>query len=141
MTTIQGKIINDIEPSSTFKGLCDGPKQLLQFILANTIFETDIENKIIIKDNLPVGEEKRSLWVKTSWPYAVGMLIDGEYQMDYGMCGFPVNTPFLHSKISLFKDGVRQLGDGDCSDFGINNTITTASKRMFWYIFEPPSLT
>ena len=138
---INGKIINEIEINDSFKGLCEGPKQLLTCILEHIIFESDIETNVIIKDSIPNGIEKRSLWVKNSWPYGIGMLIDGEYRMDYGMSGYPVNIPFLHSTISPIPEGLRQLSDGDLADYGIANTTTTAYNRLFWYLFEPPSLT
>lgn len=140
MITINGKLVNEIEPTATFKGICDGPLALLNYILSNIIFEADVENNIIIKEDKPKGEEKRRLWVKTSWPYALGMLIDGEYQMDYGMTGYPVNIPFLHAPFDYLREGVRALGDGDLADYGIGNTVVTAENRMLWYIFEPPAI-
>jgi hypothetical protein len=140
-TILTGEVNNDIEPfPTTFKGLCDSPLSLLSFILKSIVFSVDVENKIIIQEEKPTGADKKLLWIKTSWPYGIGMMIEGEYKMDYGMCGFPVNTPFLHASIAQSYDGLKKLTDSELGEFGIAPTTGTSANKMFWYLLTPPNL-
>lgn len=135
------EINNDIEPvPQTFKEICDGPSQLLSFIIKHLAFSADIVNNYIKQETKPTGENKKLVWIKSSWPYAIGIHADGEWQMDYGLSGFPVNSPFLHPAINNPRQGVRALTDSEITSYGISNTSPTASNRLFWYIFNPPAL-
>ena len=133
---VTGTIVKDIEPSD-IKLLCESPQTILNFILNNIIFETEDTGNFIIKEKKPVGDEKKLFWIKNSFPYGIGMLIDGEYRMDFGMSGYPVNSPFLHAPIGDLKEGLRQLSGAEITSYGIPDTTAGASARMLWYIFEP----
>lgn len=113
------------------------PAKLLSFIIDNLIIEGTIDDKFIASDEKPQGADKIKLWIKTSWPYGIGKLLDGEWGMDFGMCGYPVNTPFLHKKITTLKEGLRELTSTELTDYGISETSVDAKNRMFWYLFEP----
>lgn len=135
---IQGAINNSIEPfPATFKGLCDSPLNLLNFILSSVLFTVETNDNIIIKEDRPTGADKKLFWVKTSWPYGIGMMIDGDYKIDYGMCGYPINTPFLFSALDVLPSGLRKLTSNEITSFGIQDTVVSASDRMFWYLFTP----
>lgn len=125
-----------------WSGICNSKRAFLAFLASRLIASVDTNSlsNIVISDTTPRGEDKNKLWVKTSWPYGIGFLGDGEFQMDYSFTGYPVNTPFLHSEILPLRDNVRKLSDGDITNFGLTNTKTDAKNRMFWYMFTPPSI-
>jgi hypothetical protein len=141
----QVEVLKDIELSSSWPQMCNDPLVFLKEI-ARRLFvpiDTDkISENIIISPNIPSAENRSKLWVKTSWPYGVGFIANGEYQMDYGASGYPVGIPFLRQSISPKPAYVTELGDLKLKEFGMEDmqTKTTASKRMLWYIFEPPAI-
>lgn len=139
---VTAEINKEIEPvPQSFKDICDGPSQLLAFIIKYLSFSADITNNYIKSENAPTGENKKHIWIKTSWPYGIGAYIDGEWKMDYGMSGYPINMPFLHSTIADLRVGLRALTDAEVTAYGINNTAATATNRLYWYIFNPPEIT
>ena len=141
----QVEVLKDVELSSSWPQMCNDPLVFLKEI-ARRLFvpiDTDkISENIIISPNIPSAENRSKLWVKTSWPYGVGFLANGEYQMDYGASGFPVKIPFLHKNILPKPAYVTEVGTLKLKEFGMESmeTNSEAPNRMFWYIFEPPRI-
>ncbi len=139
---ITAAINKDIEPiPESFKGLCDGPEQLLNFIIKYLSLSTNLVNNFIESDETPKGDDKKLVWIKTSFPYGIGKHIDGEWQVDYSLSGYPANIPFLSLPIANLKPGLAALTVAELDAYGINSPVATATQRMYWYILRPPALT
>lgn len=145
MTTklsIQAAINKDIEPvPQSFKGLCDGPEQLLNFIIQHLSLSVNLINNYIAQEETPKGEEKSLVWIKTSWPYGIGKNIDGEWRVDYSMSGFPANIPFLSVGMETIPQYVKRLSDSEVALYGLPQTVSSSPQRMYWHILTPPELT
>lgn len=137
-------VLNEsVDIPSTFKKVCDDPKSLLTFIISHIQFKLPdgVKSIFVVSDQIPKGEDRGKLWIKTSFPYGIGMLIDGIWRMDYGMSGYPVGMPFLHKAISPLLEGMTELSNADVEKYGLTNTTNTATERMLWYLIEEPTLT
>jgi len=130
------QVIDSIEIDDDWKDVCD-KKHLLSFIakyLIGTIDQSKLD-KVIISDEKPRGADKSKIWVKTSWPFGLGFLANGEWQIIY--TDYPQNTPFLSKEIYPLRDFLRKLSSDDLVAYGITDTKPDAKDRMYWYIFEP----
>lgn len=133
-----------VEPIDSWKSLCKDPTTFLKEIADRLVLSQDLDiDKVIVSDNVPSPADRGKLWVKTSWPYALGVMIDGSFRMDYGLSGFPVNTPFLAlpSIMEPLKGNVAKLSDTDITNYGLTNTTVGASNRLRYYIFSPLEVT
>lgn len=132
---------SDLEPVESWSGLCNSPNDLLGFIIERIYGKIDTSfNDIILSDKKPEGEDRKKIWIKTTEPYAIGVLIDGEWRLDYGLSGYPENIPFLHKEINLLVDGLIMLESADITKYGLTDTVEGATDRMRWYLFTPPSI-
>jgi hypothetical protein len=132
---------NDAEPITSWNSLCKDPTTFISELASRLALSYDIiSDSIVISEKVPEPSDRSKLWVKTSWPYGVGKLIEGKFQMDYGMSGMLPNIPFQASA-TLFepaRDFVRKLSDVEVRDFGLYSAdVTKATKKLSWYIFEP----
>jgi hypothetical protein len=132
---------NDIEPIPSWNSLCKDPTTFISEIASRLALSYDLVfESIVISEKVPEPSDRSKLWVKTSWPYGVGKLIEGKFQMDYGMSGMLPNIPFQASA-DLFepaRDFVRKLSDVEVRDFGLYSADSAkAINKMSWYIFEP----
>lgn len=137
---------NSIEPILSWGELCKNPSILIAELAKRFFVSIDkdqIFENIIISSTIPSSDNRSKVWIKTSWPYGIGIIADGEYKMDYGMSGFPVNIPFLHKEIVTKPAYVEQIGSITMKEYGIEDFQTKegASKRMLWYMFNPPRIT
>lgn len=136
-------LLNVKEPFLKWEDFCTDPKSLFeafsQYYAVEAKFLENIPS-IIISEDVPTPEDRSKIWIKTSAPYGIGILIEGEYQMDYGMQGYPVGTPFLHSSISPLIEGLTKLTSQEITDYGLTDTVSGAKKRMSWYLFIPPTI-
>lgn len=144
MSTQRIVVRNGSEPMPAWNSLCKDPTSFLNEIASRLGLEFDILfESVIISEKVPEASDRKKLWVKTSWPYGIGKLIDGRFQMDYGMSGMLPNIPFQASVANFDppKDFVRKLSDVEMKEFGLFNAADDkAVKRMPWYIFEPQEI-
>lgn len=99
-----------------------------------------VQNRqFIFTNNVPGPEDRDKVWVKLTEPYAVGYFINGEYQMDYGMMGFPVNSPFLYDPAIVERniEGLQEISGTQLIKYGITDTKSGADERLHWFIFKP----
>ncbi len=131
---------NDAEPISSWASLCKDPTTFLSEIASRLALSYDIVfESIVISEKVPEPSDRSKLWVKTSWPYGVGKLIEGKFQMDYGMSGMMPNIPFqANDETFQVRDYVRKLSDEEVRNYGLYAADKEKAKnRMSWYIFEP----
>lgn len=134
--------VKAIEEGLTWEKYEKDPLLLFQdFASLFAVQGNTVNDNIIKSDKKPLASDRGKLWVKTSWPYAIVSLIDGEYKADYGISGLVPNTPFLHAEFAPAKDYIRILDATELTDYGITDTKQDASQRMRWHIFEPPAIT
>lgn len=136
-------ILKDIEVKASWPQMCNDPVIFFQEIAKRLFVSIDTNRllqNIVISSSLPKEEDRGKLWVKTSWPYGIGFVANGEYQMDYGPSGLVQNTPFLHREFNPTPQYVSRLGDLQLDRYGMKNLNTEQDtpERMYWYIFEPP---
>lgn len=135
--------LEGIEPLKTWETFCESPDALFkEFASRFAVDAGDLNTVSIIKStNIPGPENRSKLWIKTSWPYGIGVAIGGVYQMDWGLSGYPANTPFLHAEITdIPGPELIKIPDSDLVSYGITNTVPGAEDRMFWYLFTPPEI-
>lgn len=136
--TFKVEVLEGVEPIDSWSSLCKTPQILLTEIAKRLVaVGSFIDANVIASDKVPVASDRRKIWIKTSWPYGIGVVIGGSYQMDYGMTGMVPFTPFLHAEFDPTPGNVRMLSDTEINNFGITNTSSDAPNRMRWYIFEP----
>jgi hypothetical protein len=138
----QISVLRDIEPESKWPQMCNDPQLFMQEIAKRLFVKIDLDTfsqNIIISGSIPQSKDRGKIWVKTSWPYGIGFVANGEYQMDYAFTGYPVNTPFLSREITPSPQYVSLLGDIQLREYGMEDMQTKpgAKNRMFWYIFQP----
>ena len=134
--------IKPIEEGLTWEKYEKDPLLLFQdFASFFAVQSNTINDNIIKSDKKPLASDRGKLWIKTSWPYAVVALIDGEYKADYGISGLVQGIPFLHAEFNPPLEYIRILDSTELTDYGITDTKVDAAKRMRWYIFEPPAIT
>jgi hypothetical protein len=138
------KALTPKEPESTWQEFCSNPMRLFEAFAERYVVDaSQLKDSILsVKgDNVPEPADRAKIWIKTSWPYAIGVVIDGTYKMDWGLSEFPVNTPFLYlpSNMEPVPEFVHLLSSQEISDFGLTDTSTGggSDKRLRWYIFEP----
>jgi hypothetical protein len=138
------KITKDIEPFESWPDICKNPNIFFAEIAKRLYINVDIKQlsqNIIISPSIPTAENRGKLWIKTSWPYGIGIVANGEYVMDYGMSGFPVNIPFLHKQMNVKPEYVSVIGSIDLESYGMKDIDTKdSSKRFLWHIFSPPRI-
>lgn len=138
-----------IDPNLTWENFCESPIKLFEGFTEHFGVEAKfLDNlpQVIVTAKTPSANDRSKLWIKTSWPYAIGVFIDGEYKFDYGLSGFPVGIPFLYlfTPAVPIPAGVEEISAADLVLFGMTNTntdITVATKRKKWYIFQPETVT
>lgn len=143
---LQLMVKEDAEPIQNWASLCKDPITFLTEVATRLVafgtFSTDV---IIISDKIPAATDRRKFWIKTSWPYGMGFVVEGVYQMDYGMSQYPVRTPFmkLPSDIDPLPGFVREIDSSEILQYGIPpiRDKETTTNPMKWYIFEPPAIT
>ncbi len=130
-----------LEPISSWESLFKDPESFFEEVARRLALSYEIDFKgIVISDKPPASIDRSKLWVKTSWPYGVGKIIGGSYQMDYGMSGFNPNIPFQALEDPL-KEKVRKLSDAEIKEYGLYRADETkAISRLDWYIFEPDEI-
>lgn len=133
-----------VEPITSWDSVCKDPDSLVDAILERTYIEKE-ENfdNIVFSDKVPGASERSKIWFKTSWPYAFGKVMDGAYQMDYGMSQYPVGIPFVSKTIDPLREGLRELSSAEVKEYGMrtlkteDGEVVTTAK---YYIFEPPEI-
>lgn len=143
---LQLSVLQDVEPEPKWPQVCNDYKLFLVEIAKRLFVKIDtnlLSESIVKSDIIPQASDRGKVWIKTSWPYGIGFVANGEYQMDYSFTGYPVNIPFLHKDISPLPAHLSEVGDLLLKDYGMEDlkTKTTAPKRMKWYIFSPPQIT
>lgn len=141
------QVIENKEIEESWPKFLNCPSILFKYIADHffvSIKDTDLPIGVIISDDVPSGSNRRKLWMKTSWPYGMGFLIEGQYRIDYGITGFPVNIPFLHKEIEPAYDYVNKLTEEEILTYGLSNMKPSDSddytQIMHWYIFNPPEI-
>lgn len=140
-------MLKPIEPNLTWEEFCRSPMLLFSkfadmYIVDASELKSDVQ--ILKSATIPPADSRTAVWIKTSWPYAIGVFTDGKYQMDYGLSGYPVNTPFLKrdkDMVAPYKEHVSKLTDVEIANFGIQNTTGNHEDHMSWYMFQPPAIT
>jgi hypothetical protein len=133
-----------LEPIESWTSLCKDPTSFLNEVASRLVGAYDIDDaQVVVSDKVPPPSDRNKLWIKTSWPYGIGKVIEGFYQMDYGMSGYMPNIPFQQqeSLAEPLKGFVRKLTTEEVKNFGL--FLADASKaatRMNWYIFEPEEI-
>jgi hypothetical protein len=138
----QVSFLKDVEPDPKWPQMCNDPTIFLQEISKRLFVKIDsntLSQNIVISQSIPQAKDRGKLWIKTSWPYGLGFIANGEYQMDYSFTGYPVNIPFLHLPINPIPQYVRELGSLLLKEYGMEALETNANAKspMKWYIFEP----
>lgn len=130
------------EPNITWEDLCSDPMKLFKEFARRYIVNANSlksSTAAIKSDNIPEPVDRGKIWIKTSWPYAIGVVIDGTYKMDWGLSGYPANMPFLwkESKMSPVPGNIHKLTTDEITAFGIVDTTGTDPEKLSWFIFEP----
>lgn len=134
-------IKNAIEEGVTWEDYAADPLKLFaDFARFFAVQASSVNDNIIRSNDVPLAKDRNKLWIKTSWPYGIGALIDGVYKMNYAINGYPVGVPFMAYPIVPAQDYIREMGAQELQDAGITDTKSDAVKRMKWYIFQPPEI-
>ena len=134
-------LLKPLEEDITWEEFESDPRLLFAaFAKFYAVKGNTINDNIVKSDYPPTSKDRGKIWCKTSFPYAIGAFIDGEYRMDYSISGYPVNTPFLHERFDPKVEYISEIDATSLSDYGITDTKQDAKKRMYWHIFEPPSI-
>lgn len=147
MSTLLQKIVvkKGLEPIESWSSLVRNPNSFLEEVASRLMLSWDIDpESVVISDKVPDSSDRTKIWIKTSWPYGIGKIIDGNYQMDYGMSGYMPNIPFqaASSVMEPLKGNVRKLSDNEVKAFGLYSAPEEkATSKMSWYIFEPKEIT
>ena len=137
------KVSNNIEPFDSWPDICKSPAVFFNEIAKRLYVDVDVNSigsNVIISPSIPKAEDRGKLWIKTSWPYGIGIVSNGEYNMDYGMCGYPVNVPFLHKEISVKPSHLEVIGSVTLDEYGMKDLDTKGTGRFLWYMFTPPKI-
>lgn len=140
--TLELKVKEDREPIPSWDNLCRNPDVFLTEIATRLVaFGSFDPDSIIISENVPSSSDRTKIWIKTSFPYGIGFLIEGSYKMDYGLSGLPVKVPFLalatDERLDPLPARTRILSSSEISDYGIPKISDKATNPMSWFIFEP----
>jgi hypothetical protein len=137
-------LIPDVEPLKTWEDYCQNPMLMFSdFADRYAVNAEALANTLpsIKGQDVPAPSDRGKLWIKTSWPYAIAILINGVYQYDWGLSGFPAFVPFLMTEKKMgtpLKPFVRKLLAEDLEEMGLTDTETgDGDKRAVWWIFEP----
>jgi hypothetical protein len=138
--------LKPIEPKLTWEEFCSDPMLLFKafadiYIVDASELKSNVQ--IIKSATTPPAGSRTAIWVKTSWPYAIGVFVDGKYQMNYGMTGYPVDIPFLKKDKDMLpplKAYVSKLTDNEIAAYGFQNTTGSDPEHMSWYMFSPPPI-
>jgi hypothetical protein len=130
------------EPNLTWEDLCSDPMKLFEeFARRFVVNGNDLKSVVgvVRNDNIPEPKDRGRIWVKTSWPYAIGVLIDGGWKMDWGLSGYPANTPFLwkESEMDPVPGFIHKLTSDEITNYGLTNTSGSHEDKLSWWIFEP----
>lgn len=137
--------VGDANPWPTWDSVAKNPETFIQELASRLMIETEtLQQSIIISDSTPKANDRRKIWIKTSWPYGIGMLIAGEFRMDYGMSGYPQNAPFLakDSDMSSPPDNIRKISQEESENYGLPliRTAKIPSEQHSYYIFSPAKI-
>jgi hypothetical protein len=97
MNTLPLIVARDIEPQRTFEGI-GTPIDLALFlsrILAVDSRSVERLNEVYVGSTEPTGEDRKPIWINTSFLYSIALLIGNQYRHIYP---YPVNTPFIWTK-------------------------------------------
>lgn len=141
-TTFTLMVKESIEPIDSYQELCgDNVTEFLENLSKRLIVNVTTNNfdNIIISSKTPKAEDRNKIWIKTSFPYGIGFMVDEGYLMDYGLSQYPVRIPFmaLPEDMIPLKLGVSELSESEITQYGIPAIKNTATKPMKWYIFKP----
>lgn len=130
------------EPNLTWEQFCSDPIKLFEEFANRYIVDANALKSSVAavkNDNIPEPVDRGKIWIKTSWPYAIGVVIDGKYKMDWGLSGYPANTPFLwkEANISPVPGFIHKLTSDEIAAYGIADTTGSDEEKLSWYIFEP----
>ena len=93
-----------------------------------------------ISETKPPPDKRSSIWVKTSFPFGIGIIADGMWAMDYGLSGYNSGQIFLFNYKAaqgIIPGGVRLLTEDEITEYGITDTNNEKADRLRWAIFEP----
>lgn len=133
--------LNDIEPNLTWEQFCQKPYLLLKAFAENFAVEGKfLQNlpSIIFSGETPQAADRSKIWIKTTAPYAIGVFLNGLYQMQY--FNYQINVPFLADKILLDQNpvqGVNIISPEKLTEMGIADTTGSDTTRWRWYLFDP----
>lgn len=130
------------EPNLTWEEVCSDPMKLFEEFARRFVVDAKSFKSLVLavkNDNVPEPSDRSKIWIKTSWPYGIGIVIDGTYKMDWGLSEYPVDTPFLRKESDMepLKEFVRQLTSDEIANYGLTNTSGSHKDKMKWFIFEP----
>lgn len=129
-------------PWPAWNSVAKNVESFVSEIAARLVVDADeVSDTTIASDKVPGAGDRTKIWIKTSWPFGIGVLIEGQYQMDYGMSQYPVRIPFLklESEMTTLRDRVRKLSTEEIEAFGLPKlqTGTDVTNPVAYYIFEP----
>src|SRR5687768_16865658 len=100
--TFKVEATNSDNPWPTWSSVARNVESFIREIASRLVVEADeISDTVVQSDKVPSAKDRLKIWVKTSWPFGIGVLIEGGYQMDYGLSGYPVRIPFLKLKSEM----------------------------------------
>lgn len=143
-TLFKLRIKDDAEPIPNWQSLCGSPEAFLTEVASRMVAVGEFNSdSIIISDTIPSTSNRRKIWIKTSFPYGIGYVIEGSYKMDYGMSGMPVNIPFIRQKTLMdpMPGSTRRITDSEATNLGLPKLQgEEANRSVSYYIFEPAEI-
>ena len=129
---------------------CIDPKMSLDSLIKEILsrvsvkLEGEMNNGLIyISDSKPPPDKKGVIWIKTSEPYGIGIVVNGVWNIDYGLSGRNDGEVFLFNYQlagGIIPAGVRLLNDTEIEEFGLTDTDGEKEKRLRWAIFAPEKI-
>lgn len=135
--------LKPIDPAVKWEDYCTDPMLLFKAFSSFFVVDaTELKSTIplIRSSTRPSADQRNAIWIKTSWPYGIGVFIDGAYQMDWGLSGYPENQPFLMKPADIgatLPGNVTKLSDAQITEFGLTKTTGEHANKMEWYLFTP----
>lgn len=134
----------DAEPIPDWTSLCRNPETFMNEVAARLLAVGNFSpDSIIISPTVPSNTNRLKIWIKTSFPYGIGYVIEGSYKMDYGMSGMPVDIPFIRKKtlMSPMPGNTRRITDAEATTMGLPKLQgEDATREVSYYIFEPAEI-
>jgi hypothetical protein len=122
---------NDIEKNRSWEGIST-PHDLAMYmsrVLAVDPSAVERIQEVVYSDVQPTGEDSSKIWIKTSYPAAIGLPVGGEYEVIYQ---YGPNVPILWITAAV-PSYMRKLNSTELTDYGLTDPPNGVAK---WVIFE-----